>query len=513
MNIYIGEPIVVSDMQWPCPDGFHVPLTTEWNAIYNAGVNLWAWSSSNGTNLSTYLKLPMAGYRYHSNAVLSNRGLYGYYWSSTAAGTDNARHLNFGSSNIRPIEYYSRSDGYSVRCIQNSPTIPTSSWTKLYWTNIESWWIFWDSTDWLISISSNGSTWYTLMDKNLWATTIYNYGDALIEANCGKIYQRGNNYAFSWDANYDVSQISKSSTQVDVTGYWPWNYYESSTWITTNPRQSSASDGNNLRWWVSKWTSTKSVEVQNIYIGEYVPDFATQWPAPKWFHVPLQTEWQWLKTIMDWLGLTLWSDWRTNLHIPFAGSRSRISAEAGYQGTVGSYWSSSPYASNNYYAHSLDLGGSSIDTSCPVYRSSCLSVRCFKNSFKIPTSSWTVINGTLGSTWIFWNQTDWLISITSDWTTWYTIQDKNLGATTVYNNGDTLTANNCWYFYQWWNNYWFPWTWSVATSSTTVNASTYWPWNYYSSGTFITRSSRPYDWSNPSNDNLRWWVDWNVPVE
>lgn len=96
----------------------------------------------------------------------------------------------------------------------------------------------------------------------------------------------------------------------------------------------------------------------------------------------------------------------------------------------------------------------------------------------------------------------WLISLSSDWTNWITIVDKNLWATQVYNDGDILGEANCWKYYQRWNNYGFPFTWAVTTSSTQVNAQNYWPWNYYNSSTFIKRSSSPYNWSSVQNDNL-----------
>ena len=233
-----------------------------------------------------------------------------------------------------------------------------------------------------------------------------------------------------------------------------------------------------------------------------------QWPAPDGFHVPLQSEWQWLYTIMSWLGLTTtWDNWRINLHMPFAGYRSRSSAGIGSQGSNGRYWSSSPSESstNHNNARYLWISSSSVGANYSDPRTQGQSVRCFKDSFELPTSSWTVINGTLWGAWIFWNQTEWLISIT-DWTTGYTIMDKNLWATTVYNDGDTLSGANCGKYYQWWNNYWFPFTWSVTTSSTQVDTSYYWPWNYYSSNTFIIRNDDYRDWSNVQNNNLRWWV-------
>jgi hypothetical protein len=93
--------------------------------------------------------------------------------------------------------------------------------------------------------------------------------------------------------------------------------------------------------------------------------------------------------------------------------------------------------------------------------------------------------------------------LSKDWINWVTIQDKNLGATVVYNDWDTLSQSNCWYYYQRWNNYGFDWSWSVTTSYTQVDASSYWPWNYYSNWTFIFWHN---DWSSVVNDNLRWWV-------
>ena len=108
--------------------------------------------------------------------------------------------------------------------------------------------------------------------------------------------------------------------------------------------------------------------------------------------------------------------------------------------------------------------------------------------------------------WIYWSSALGLISLVdNDWNV-TTISDKNLWATQVYNSWDTLSEANAWKFYQWGNNYGFPFTWSVTTSSTQVNASTYWPWNYYNSSTFITISSNTWDSSN--NQNLRWWTTW-----
>ena len=111
--------------------------------------------------------------------------------------------------------------------------------------------------------------------------------------------------------------------------------------------------------------------------------------------------------------------------------------------------------------------------------------------------------------WIYHNTTLGLISLSSNWSTWLTIADKNLWATQVRNDGDTLSESNCGKFYQWGNNYWFPATWPTITSSTAVNAGTYWPWNYYSSSTFITGAY----WDSSYNRNLWGEVTWTYEAK
>ena len=263
MNVYIGEPVEYNDMQWPCPAGFHVPLKTEWQAIYTAGVNVWAWITSWDIEFSTYLKLPKAGYS--TWTAVGDIGSSGYYWSSSPSSTAGYAHmLYFYLNNIYPqfIDYRYR--GCPIRCFKDSPVIPTSSWTTLYqW----SWnaWIYHNATEWLISISSDWTTWITIQDKNLWATTVYNYWDTLSVANTGNTFQWWNNYSFPSTSSSD--SITTSTTQVDTTWYWPWNYYSSSTFIKISWDWSNPAN-DNLRWWVSQWTSTKSTEVKNIYIGD-----------------------------------------------------------------------------------------------------------------------------------------------------------------------------------------------------------------------------------------------------
>ena len=106
--------------------------------------------------------------------------------------------------------------------------------------------------------------------------------------------------------------------------------------------------------------------------------------------------------------------------------------------------------------------------------------------------------------WIYWSEADWVISFqTSAWN-WITIADKNIWATTVWWN---------WNWYQWWNNYWWAYNTNPTSASTTsINASTYWPWSYYSSSTFIYHpwvAQADYTWDSSNNNNL-WWEATNT---
>lgn len=238
-------------------------------------------------------------------------------------------------------------------------------------------------------------------------------------------------------------------------------------------------------------------------------NFATQWPSPDGFHVPSKDERVALCWILtDTFGLADDGETMvTYLKMPLAGLRHYASAGVYYQGTDACYWSSTAYSADDAYR--LDFGWAGLNPQYRSERSDGFSVRCFKDTPVIPDSNWTTLYQGTWSAWIFRNSSLWLISVNWGWQTWFTIMDKNLWATTIYNDGDTLSQANCWNYYQRWNNYGFPWTWSVTTSSTQVDASGYWPWNYYSSSTFITMND---DWSSVQNDNLWWWVTWNVPM-
>lgn len=244
-------------------------------------------------------------------------------------------------------------------------------------------------------------------------------------------------------------------------------------------------------------TEPKSIKIRKPNVANM------QWPCPTGFHVPTNDDNIALIAAMTSLGINTSNGncLKTYLKMPFAWS---LNNTWGLISGIGGYISST---SVNTWANRIYATGTSLAASQQTIKAWWNSIRPFKNEAVTPDNTRTTLYGTL-SAWIFMK--GWLISISSDWVNWITIADKNLWATTVYNDGDTLSEANCWKRYQWWNNYGFPYTWTFTTSSTKVDASTYWPWNYYSSSTFITVSASPYDWSSVQNDNLRWWAYSNI---
>lgn len=87
------------------------------------------------------------------------------------------------------------------------------------------------------------------------------------------------------------------------------------------------------------------------------------------------------------------------------------------------------------------------------------------------------------------------------------IQWKNVWATTTWAWSSALTTSYG-NIYQWWNNYWFLAglsEWALPRDYHQIDCNSFGPSNPFSSGTFIERSSSPYDYCLSGNDNMWWW--------
>jgi uncharacterized protein (TIGR02145 family) len=105
----------------PCPEGWRVPTQAELESLNDAG-SFWH-TNWNNTGVrgrlfgsaSNQLFLPAAGNR-STTGLLGTVGDWGFYWSSTQSGTNNAMRLWFSSS-FSWVNASSCTSGQSVRCV------------------------------------------------------------------------------------------------------------------------------------------------------------------------------------------------------------------------------------------------------------------------------------------------------------------------------------------------------------------------------------------------------------
>ena len=129
------------DTRGLCPTGWHVPTECEWMYLESKlGMSPWTieesgsrgtdqggkmkstigWNSPNtgANNSSGFTGLP-GGFRYYDGTYFYV-GYYGYWWSRTENGSDDAwyRELYYNVSNVYRSLYFKRS-GFSVRCVRD----------------------------------------------------------------------------------------------------------------------------------------------------------------------------------------------------------------------------------------------------------------------------------------------------------------------------------------------------------------------------------------------------------
>lgn len=265
-----------SAMQWPCPEWFHVPMSSEWESIISIWSNIWAfeYDSNNNlyNNLCQYLKLPLCWFIY-TNANFRQQSTVAYYLScSKVSSTSSWCPCLFAARSwytSATYKYWWRMINsaswywYSVRPFKNEYISPDNTRTVLYnWSSYQEWaWIFYNQSDWLISIT-DWNNWLTLSDKNLWATIVRNVWDSYSFNNSWYFYQQWNNFWFA----YWIDASPTSTTQVNASDYSYMNPYSSSTFIkqTTweNPRNWDL-------WWWDTWVIPKKWQL--------VPYIAVTW--------------------------------------------------------------------------------------------------------------------------------------------------------------------------------------------------------------------------------------------
>ena len=98
-----------------CPTGYRVPTTTELAAETTAATSPVA---NNTDAFKNFLKLPSAGYRYANNGDEDYQVSYGFVWTASAVGSNEANNLQFDVYDAVSKESY-RAFAFSVRCVKN----------------------------------------------------------------------------------------------------------------------------------------------------------------------------------------------------------------------------------------------------------------------------------------------------------------------------------------------------------------------------------------------------------
>lgn len=97
----------------PCPNGYLLPTSEEWDAERQS------WSNNNAQGaFNSSLKLTTGGQRLHNTGDENQVGNRGFYWSSTVDGTSSI-YLQIAPTSIATgVVSNVRGDGLSVRCIR-----------------------------------------------------------------------------------------------------------------------------------------------------------------------------------------------------------------------------------------------------------------------------------------------------------------------------------------------------------------------------------------------------------
>ncbi len=124
-SVTLGDSV---NHQGICPDGWHVPRSSEWTTLENyvggsgsAGTYLKATSgwydAGNGTDAYGFSALPGGGY---NGSVFYYVGYYGYWWTATEYSSTSAygRSMYYYSTYVG-TSYDDKTYGRSLRCLQD----------------------------------------------------------------------------------------------------------------------------------------------------------------------------------------------------------------------------------------------------------------------------------------------------------------------------------------------------------------------------------------------------------
>jgi len=329
----------------PCPAGYHVPTYLEWaseQALFAGN------GGTNATGAYNTLKLTIVGNRHYSDGTLMLVGNTGYYWSSVAYSKfAYCIYFNSGSSTIGA--YYTRADGYSVRCIKDIPLPVTTTVVDM--------------------VSPSGRTW---MDRNIGATRA---------ATSSTDYQAyGSLFQWCRVADNHEKIIWTSST----TGTPVYNTYSTLSTSTVPGHSLFIINATSPYDWLSTQQTDGKLWWNGIVAG-------ANSSCPTGYHVPTYAEWNTELALFAANGGANATGAYNALKLPMVGYRHLSSGSLGNTGSYGHYWSSSVSgtdAQNLYFSSASASVGSSV-------RAYGMSIRCIKNQTDIPKVQGVSVTGSV----------------------------------------------------------------------------------------------------------------------
>ncbi|MCL2328904.1 MAG: hypothetical protein FWC39_10400 [Bacteroidetes bacterium] len=109
-----------NDTKSACPSRWRLPTKQEYDNLYAPGST---WTTQNGTygrifgSDNNLIFLPAAGYYDHNPDKFHHKGARGYYWSSSAQGSNLAYYFHLsGANSVGTVAGFIQTR-YSVRCV------------------------------------------------------------------------------------------------------------------------------------------------------------------------------------------------------------------------------------------------------------------------------------------------------------------------------------------------------------------------------------------------------------
>ena len=234
---------------------------------------------------------------------------------------------------------------------------------------------------------------YMMMDRNLWATEIYNKNSSSQnKKSFGCFFQWWNNYWFPMEIG------NTRSTPIDVSSYWPDNYYINSTLFC-----------NGAEWRMYTWLFT------DLWWWITNTDISKKWPCPEWYHIPNLYETNML--INGWKSASAWSwiQFASDILLPFAGAISP-NCGSGYKNVWGNFWSSDMSANWRTPHHIFILKSWEIGTTSN-WVATGFPLRCVKNNLTTSPQKVTIHpDGWTGAVIAIDWESEWSGKIMTLWT-------------------------------------------------------------------------------------------------